>query len=320
MLKGLPPLDGLSDGGAPRLDPGRCLRGRFNRTSCRRCHEACPQGAIEVGAGLPSVRAGTCTGCRLCQASCPTGALGDPEELDRAIREMGNRSHPVLGCRLPGIEAHARVACLGLLDAEALIALAAWFPGGLMLNLVHCGSCPGAAIVPVLRRSLETLATLPGYPGVRLRTAETKAALAFTDDPLSRREFFSILRRRSASAANAASARMQPTGPEPYSAKRLPAGRRALLRVLPHLPPPLRATVEERCFPALEFSQQCRSCTGCAGVCPTGAITTDTGDPPRPVFTGSACTACELCVEFCRRKAPVLATFRAATRGAASCG
>jgi ferredoxin len=310
MLTELLPRDELADGSAPRLDPGRCLRGRFSRTSCRRCQDACPAGAIELGAGLPSVKPEACTGCLLCQASCPTGAFGEPEELDRAIRELGNRPQPVLGCRLPDSEAHARLACLGLLDGEGLLALAACFPGGLTLNLVHCNACPRAAILPVLRRSLESLGTLPGRPGDRLRPAESKATLAFAGDSLSRRQFFTFLRRRSAAAADAALSRAQPAAPEPYSAKRLPAGRRALLRVMPELPLPLRAEVEARFFPALAFSPECRRCAGCAGVCPTGALTTDAGDPPRPVFVGSACTACGLCVEFCRRKAPVLTVFR----------
>lgn len=310
----------LAGGGAPRLDPGRCLRGRFARTSCRRCREACPHAAIVLGTGLPSVKAETCTGCRLCEASCPTGALGDPEELGRAIRELGNRPNPVLGCRRSGVDAHARVACLGLLDAEALLALAARFPGGLALNLLRCGDCPSTAIVSSLRRSLEALATLPGSPAGRLRLADSRAALAFADDPLSRRAFLSVFRRRSAAAARVALARGQPSAPQAYSAKRIPAGRQALLPVMPHLPPELRAAAEAKFFPALEFSPECRRCTGCAGVCPTGALTTDTGDPPRPLFERSACTACRLCEEFCRRGAPVLTTSRPDPSHAASLG
>jgi ferredoxin len=266
---------------------------------------------MEVGTGLPSLKPEACTGCRLCEASCPTGALGDAEELVRAIQELGNRPNPVLGCRVPGVEAHGRIACLGLLDVEALLALTAHFPDGLTLNLVQCSACRNAEVVPVLRRSLEALAALPGHPASRLRLADSRRALAFAGDSLSRREFFSMFRRKSATAAGTALARLQPSAPEPYSAKRLPAGRRALLRMMPHLPPALRSAAEVKFFPAVEFSPACRKCTGCAGVCPTGALTTDSGDPPRPVFERSACTACQVCVEFCRRGAPVLSTSAA---------
>lgn len=302
---------------APRLDPGRCVRGRFTRASCRRCADACPRGAIAIGKGPPVVSPGACAGCRLCQASCPTGAVGDADELGRALDELGDRPRPVLGCRVPGVEAHDRLSCLGLLDAEALLALGARFPGGVTLNLVHCAGCAGAAVVPALRRRLEELQGWAGSVAARVRAVEAPAALDYERAALSRRQFFSIFGGRGRAAANVELPDARRATPEPGSARRLPAGRRSLLRVLEAVPARARAQAEARFFPSLSFSAACRGCTACAGVCPTGAIAVDAGDPPRPVFERSACTGCGACAEFCRRGAIALSTSAGA---ATACG
>jgi ferredoxin len=306
MLTELLPLELLTDGGVPRLHPGRCLRGRFARSACRRCADACAKNAIDCTEGLPVVRAAACTGCALCQSACPSGALGEPDALNRLLDALGDRPQPVIGCSQPGVRAHARIPCLGLLDPEALLALAILFPGGLTFDLTRCAACPNAAVVPVLRRQLTSLAALPDFPAGRLRLAETEAELGFREDALSRREFFTFFRKRSAAAAGTALRQLQPPLPESYGAKRLPAGRRLLLRALPLLPLPLRSAAAEQFFPIIVFGPECSRCTACVGICPTGALATSADDPPHPVFEPSFCTGCAACTEFCRRQASAL--------------
>jgi ferredoxin len=301
------PLDLLTEKTVPDIHPGRCLRSRFARTKCRSCAAICPQGAIAIPERLPVISAESCTGCRLCQGACPAGALGEQEELHRAISELGEAPHPVLGCREPGVRAHGRVTCLGLLDAEGLLALAILFPGGITLNLTQCAACRNASVVPVLRHHLTILErVLPQFPDERLHLAEAEAALAFTEESLSRREFFTFFRQRSKAAAGTALNRLHPPAPKAYGAKRLPAGRQLLLQGLPLLPLPQKEAAEKRFFPSLHFGEGCRSCTGCVGVCPTGALTTSRDDPPRPVFERSLCTGCSVCTDFCRQQALLL--------------
>jgi ferredoxin len=158
-------------------------------------------------------------------------------------------------------------------------------------------------MLPALTAAVNKLRQLSGDPWAeRLRLARTPADLDYREAALSRREFFTFLRKRSTDAATLAAARLQ-NAPESAAGgrKSLPARRRLLLRALPLLAPEVRSELEAQLFPALSFAPSCTGCTGCAGICPTGALATTTDDPPRPLFIPQLCTGCSLCVEFCRK-------------------
>ena len=55
--------------GLPEIDASRCVAG------CRRCADACPTEAIEVGSGGPRIDLGRCLFCTDCTDACPTDAL-----------------------------------------------------------------------------------------------------------------------------------------------------------------------------------------------------------------------------------------------------
>jgi len=286
-----------------QVDLSRCVHRRFSRTNCRRCAHACPSGALVVDHG-PRIDPALCAACRLCEAACPAGALaGDERAIGALAKALAEHSRPVLGCRAPGVEAHVHTNCLGFLEIEGLLALALFFPAGLTLNLTRCEGCPSSNMLRTLESATEKLRQLPCEPwATRIRLARTPADLDYREAALSRREFFTFLRKRSTDAASIAASRLQ-NAPEPASGgrKSLPARRRLLLRALPLLAPEVRSRLEAKLFPTLTFGPACTACTGCTGICPTGALATSADDPPRPIFNPRLCTDCSLCAEFCRK-------------------
>lgn len=296
-------LDILTPAVGIQADLTRCIHRRFARTSCRRCAEACPSGALRIEKG-PQVDGVLCTNCRRCEAACPTGALwGDERDIGELASSLAQSPRPVLGCRMKGVQAHVHTGCLGFLNVEGLLALALFFPEGLTLNVTRCRECSNSAILPGLEKAAEEVGRLlGGSAGEELRLAGTDGELRYQEVNLSRREFFTFVRKRSADTATLTAKRLQQAPQQPDGRRKsLPAQRRLLLRALPLLPPETRREVEDEIFPRLRFGPACTGCTGCAGICPTGAITSTATDPPKPVFLRHFCTDCKLCAEFCRK-------------------
>ncbi len=288
-------------GESVRIDAARCVRSRLDRSHCRACADACPEDAIALDS-FPTLVAARCTSCRLCEAACPAGAIeGDARDLETLSAELGRTPHPVLGCQAPGVDAHVRTGCLGFLELEGLLALALELPDGLTLNLTHCRDCPNGPAVTGLERMVGEARRLTGAVGAtNLRIATSTEALAFRENPLSRRQFFSIAAKRCAAAATAAVPLQQVGSAAPDGGtKRLPSRRRLLLKNLSALPGQRRASVADALFPTLAFESACNNCMACVGVCPTGAIAASQTDPLRPEFIAARCTGCGICAEFC---------------------
>lgn len=282
------------------VDASRCLRMRFSESSCRRCIDICPHGAVTLDNGF-SIDSEQCRGCLLCTAACPSGALEQNNDFSACLAQLSRVPDPVLGCIRTKERSNAALVCLGGLSAEHLLTLWHNLDGKLTLNLSLCAECVNKAMLSCLGERLTALSYngLSG-DGCHIIVAETDADLHYRDESLDRRSFFRSFR---SALFQSAAVIMSTTGKQtskqtPYGEKRLPERRELLNRITDELSLETVPCFRRQFDFQAAFNDNCKTCQACVSSCPTGALQTGTIDA-LPIFDRLLCTGCGLCAEFC---------------------
>lgn len=299
------------------LEASRCLRVRFSESRCGHCLAVCPAEAVSLDDGL-ELDSNRCSGCLLCTSVCPSGALELSSDFLACLAQLSKVSEPVLGCCRTKEQANGWLACLGGLSPEHLLILSHRLTGRLTLNISRCSDCPNNSMLPQLQTRLAELSgPASGAGGCRITAVDTADAVRHREETVDRRSFFKSFRTSLfQTAAVVMSAGAQETERRSdYNAKRLPARRELLQRILDTAGPAGRKTLEDRYFGNISFTPACTACQACAAICPTGALEKNREDlDSPPVFKPAACTACGLCVEFCMDRAIIPLNFQAQQR------
>ena len=296
----------LIEQSAVEVDRPRCTRHRFARSTCRNCTSICPTGAIHWTETGLAVDGKSCSLCLLCTAQCPSEALRASDQGWAALlNDLSQHGRPVLGCRkhVTGA-AHARVPCLGqIASPKVLLLLDLLFPDGLQINLSLCHDCENATVPAVIKTTSDSLRAA-GWVN-RLKFIERPEDLDCPAPVLSRREMFGFFKKRSVRSAGQVIERvLESSVARSYGDKTLPEVHELLNRTINRLPEsPLAMTAQALLQPALTISDQCSGCTGCVGVCPTGALEPAENHRAAPKYQVQRCVACGLCASFCRRGA-----------------
>ena len=287
-----------------------CLRQRFGRSSCRHCFEICPSGALSWGEQGLRWQADQCQGCLQCVARCPSGALqARGLSLTAVVEACAEIKQPVLGCQAQGSQGQVRLPCLGVLtDPELLLALVLLLHKPLQLNLIPCADCVNAAMLAPLQVAVLHVQQKFPVQSAELTLVSDPDQLVYREPCCDRRDFFRLVGRRSKRTGYELIERLQSTpGPQIYAHKSLPLGRRWLLQVLPLLNTEIQSAVRTS-FPQRQITSSCRACTGCVGICPTGALTAADDFATPPDFAPHLCTNCGLCRDFCTVQGLVIST------------
>lgn len=288
-------------------DRSRCLRVRFNESSCSHCQTVCPTAAIALEQGL-EIKEDTCSGCLLCTSVCPSGALELSADFLASVSQLSKVPEPVLGCCRTKEQANGWLACLGGLSDEHLLYLSHRLNGTLTLNLSRCAECPNSSMLPLLQARLDTLVS---GASCSIKTADTADAVRHREENVDRRSFFKSFRTSLfQTAAVVMTAGVQEIERRSdYTSKRVPERRELLKRVLPLVDQQTKETLERRFLGKISFNEACTACQACAAICPTGALIKNREQPDNPpLFTAADCTACGLCVVFCMDQALTLHT------------
>ena len=282
------------------VDVSRCQRVRFRASSCQRCLDVCPHGAIILESGL-TIDPEQCRGCLHCTTVCPVGALEPRCDFSLCLAQLSKVPEPVLGCIRTKECSNATLACLGALGEEHLVALHHSLAETLTLNLTTCADCANNSMLVQLRQRLEAI-TEAGLSGshCRIVIVESAQGLHYRDEAVDRRRFFKSLGTYLFKGADSMlfPSHEQSQRHSGYAEKRVPVRRELLNRTSKMLSPELKIRIRKHFDASVSFEDACTGCQGCVAICPTGALQAGLADMP-PTFVQLLCTGCGLCHEFC---------------------
>ncbi len=300
-----------------RVESSRCVVSQAARARCRRCEAVCPADAIHLEARQPHLDAARCISCGLCLTTCPTGVfrlegLAWSDLLSKlALQAEGGAL--TLRCAYAKAEAEVSFPCLGMVDADVLLALAAQGVHHLTLRTAECASCPlrggdrlQAALDEVEQRRKVEMKVV--WERVEAEAeVDLEGTLRELGSPwarkLDRRGFLRLL---GAGLGTAATRPLSPFLPQEGEASekqhaKLTPTRLVLLHAVP--------SVEEApTFPTYRIGAACDDCQDadalCVRFCPTGALQRESEEGViRFTLRPELCLDCGLCADLCPRQA-----------------
>ena len=308
----------------PIAIPAACAKVRHQGSSCRRCLDVCPAGALQVGDTL-TVDPDRCVSCGFCAAVCRTGALafrrGHVQLLKEAEALALTRGEVTFACPRYRNDAPrsavVRVLCLAAIDDVVLLGSVARGARSLHLLDAPCRDCPlgsvaGEAAATTVESCNSLLLALGRPERISIVDEAPMRPIGGRNSSggTSRRSFLSLARREAIATLASAMLPDEPSeGPKEWIDRHGPPAKHMLLvdalrrlsRSEPHELP------EEVPVPLVRpgISDSCTACSMCSTFCPTGALKSTMHEDGTVEITleGEKCTGCDLCADICYQDA-----------------
>ncbi|MEG0503529.1 MAG: 4Fe-4S binding protein [Raoultibacter sp.] len=316
----------------------RCVVVRNRNAKCRKCVEACPTGAVEVGGNKLTYHARACVACGACTVVCPTEALIPLRPMDdelatsvaRATVEAGGVA--VFACaRIASRgkadpETYAEVPCLARVEENVVMQLAAHGLDRIVLVDGTCATCKFKACNPGIDATVDSVNSLLSAEGVALRVermSEFPEGFSVEDAAglygVSRRGFFTQAKdvaKDAAEKAAVAALKKELGEKAPSLRDRLKMSGNALpqfkaerrmgvLDALDHIGRPVAEEIDTRLWGTVAIeTERCSSCNMCTIFCPTGALKKselepEDGEGSFLEFSTADCVQCRMCEDIC---------------------
>ncbi|WP_165247286.1 4Fe-4S binding protein [Adlercreutzia sp. ZJ141] len=198
----------------------RCIAVRNRHSSCHKCSEACPAGAVYAEKNKLEFDAAACMSCGACTTACPVEALvpllPDDETLGRAARIVVEETGGVAVFACARIASkgvgdpakYAEVPCMARIEESLLVELASEGVRDIVLVDGVCKTCKYRSCVPRFDEVVRTATKLISVQGGQARISRTSEFpdCALVDNKWellseSRRGFFTSMGTRAADAA-----------------------------------------------------------------------------------------------------------------------
>ncbi|WP_139651976.1 4Fe-4S dicluster domain-containing protein [Raoultibacter phocaeensis] len=319
----------------------RCVVVRNRNAKCRKCVEACPSGAIEVGGNRLTYSARACVSCGACTVVCPTETLIPMRPLDEDLATSIAQAcvladgTAVFACaraaakRTADPNRYAEVPCLARMEESVLMGLAAHGVSRLVLVDGTCKTCKYRACNPGIDATVASVNTLLEAEGISLRVermSEFPEELRVEETTglfgVSRRGFFTQAKDVAKDAAEKAAVtalkkelekkapslrdrlKMNDKGSLPqFNAMR----RMHVLDAMDTIGMPIADAFETRLWGNVQIdTEKCSSCFMCTTFCPTGALRkseeAEDGKVHAIEFSTADCVQCRMCEDICLKK------------------
>lgn len=309
MLSGLL-FDRLSAASRPAVsfNPRRCLRARFNGSTCLACVEECQSNALTFNGKAISFDAEKCTSCLRCSATCPNDALTDETDLELFFEAVRKREKIVLTCvKGRQCEGKVNIPCIGFLSEPILASLNILSKGKVILDIERCGDCINGHCLEKIRGALSSIASRnPESFLIKIVLTSNKEDIPGLERKIARRFFLKDAGKAIINSANLIAGDKNKSGQEDQRFKKNSTRNTlALNYVMAHTSDRNDLGLLGSYYYTLEATDNCTICPLCTGMCPTGALKRKKTDSSyhQLVFDGSRCSGCGLCVEFCNKDA-----------------
>ena len=292
----------------------RCSRLHHAASTCKRCEEACPVGAIRIVNGNAVLVAPRCTGCGACSAACPEEVFIFTTPDDAALFKSfftAARIAPAItiACNecadTPTTAVH--ISCLLRLEPGHLATTAAAGATSVTLMHGHCVNCPkkgSAGIARLIEKSRILL-------GAFKTPLEIKDKSVKSETDANRRFLFTRIARNAAPQGdprNAETAREIQSSVVAEAWQHVPEKHQRTSAALRLLAQKNGTNPEARigiCMPVI--TKSCEGCTLCATSCPTGALKSSVSNGKTLItLTPADCTGCGVCADLCYKNAVTL--------------
>ena len=289
-----------------RMDLEVCLRIRSPLSSCTRCKDACPEGALSIGKEGFSVSE-RCILCGLCMAACPTGAIA--VAVKQALGTgflMSNGQRRLFACmeridEAPLMARHPMYAgCLAMLFPAWLAGLAVLGETPVTLWVGNCQECVNGKKKPW------------SFEGGRLQIGRLTLDRGLMpensaferENQISRRSFFHFLagsaQKGAARSVSGLLSKTKNSDPETVLAIKGALGKSERRKVLQDWPELCEALYQH---PRID-QERCSACMVCSRLCPTKALDLKDVDGKKAfVFDAHKCLGCRMCMDVCFEKA-----------------